>query len=128
LLKIIYVGQSWGALIEIMELHSQQRASTVLFGRLAHCMKESTRTRVGSTDRDALLVCCNAYLGIDSDPDDIIDVIPLHELPFLPNHRPAGTTSPPVATLYAKECAEPASYADALSGPHAHEWTAAVQH
>jgi hypothetical protein len=127
LLKIIYVGQFWGALFEIMELLSHQRASTLRFGRLAHCMKESTRTSVGSTYHNALLVCCNTYPGIDSDPDDIIDVFSLHELPSLPNHRPAGTTSPPVATLYAKECAESASYADALSGPHAHEWTLAMQ-
>jgi hypothetical protein len=75
---------------------------------------------VATTPPLLIITACDP--GVDPDPAEILEVIPLYLLPALPNHRPADTVPPPVALLSAKDCHEPSSYVDALSSPHATEW------
>jgi hypothetical protein len=93
--------------------------------RVAHAHHVDYVAHVATTPPLLITAACDP--GVDPDPADILEVMPLYMLPSLPNHRPTDAVSPPVALLSAKDCPEPSSYVDALSGPHAPEWTAAMQ-
>jgi hypothetical protein len=65
--------------------------------------------------------------GINPDPNEVVDLFPLDSLPFLFVRRPSGHSSTQLAKVFAKDCPEPTTLAEACRSPHATQWSVAMQ-